>query len=240
MIKIEAVSKRFQIGKDSYIQALSNISFEFDNGEIVGLIGLNGAGKTTLIKVLAGLYMPDSGNLCEEPHKSEKPLLRSLLSAGQGLYKSLTVERLIKYFGKLQNQDFDFYSTEVKELINFLDLNSFLNKKIETLSAGWKQKILVLLTFLNDPELILLDEPSSFLDFLGQKQLDELIELHKSKGKYIVYATHNLHDIEKKCDKIALIDKGVLLFFDTKENLLKKYEVQSLEDVVYKCLFSLI
>ena len=251
MIKIENISKRFypeKSSKSQIVEALINVSMEINRGEVIGLIGLNGAGKTTLIKILAGLYTPDTGKVEMVQTVNPPPfpphsyfmggakLRTSLLSAGQGLYRALTVERLINYFGILQNKDFDFQDHEVIELVEFLGLKPYLQKKIETLSSGWRQKVLVLLAFLNDPDLILLDEPSSFLDFLGQRELFELIDKEKKKGKYIVYATHNLFDIETRCDKIALLDKGALKFFETKENLFKEYNTQSLEEIVLKLL----
>ncbi|MCL2064880.1 MAG: ABC transporter ATP-binding protein [Candidatus Cloacimonetes bacterium] len=242
MIEVENISKSFllpqnMISKYSSLTersfyALSDISFEINKGEVIGLIGLNGAGKTTLIRVLAGLYEPEKGVIKYNNHPiNQKPRI-SILTAGQGIYQSLSVESLIRYFGYLQNKNFNFDSKEVDDLIMFLGLKMHKKTKIETLSSGWKQKIFLLLAFLNDPELILLDEPSSYLDFLGQKELDELIDLFKKREKYIVYATHNLHEIEKKSDKIAFIDKGLLIFFDSKLNLLAKYNNKSLEEIV--------
>ena len=226
-MKIDNISKSFLQTDKSYLQALANISFEMKPGEITGLIGLNGAGKTTLIKIMAGLYKHDEGYL-------QIDLKKSLLSAGQGIYKNLKVCQLINYIGLLQNKTFDINKYEIQELIHFLNLESFLDKKIETLSAGWKQKILILLTFFNDPELILLDEPSSFLDFHGQKQLDELIYHSKHKGKYVLLTSHNLNEIEKKSDNILFLDKGKQVFFETKESITNRLLGQSFESFIYK------
>jgi sodium transport system ATP-binding protein len=216
MINLKNITKRFKT-----IIALSDISFDILPGEIVGLIGLNGAGKTTLLRTLSGLYTLDGGEVNFDFDTTVTPRKVALLSSESGLYHTLTTERMINYFGLLQNPDFKV--SDIAHIIEHLKIQSVMNKKIEQLSSGWKQKILIILTFMNEPQIILLDEPSNYLDFYGQNQLDELLKTEKSKGKYIVYATHNLHQIETKCDKVVLLHDGKILhqFLPPFENISK-------------------
>jgi ABC-type multidrug transport system ATPase subunit len=222
MIHIKSITKHY-----AKTIALSEVSFEMNPGEIVGLIGLNGAGKTTLIRVISGLCKLYRGEVHFDFNKSATPRLVSVLSAEQGLYKSLTSEMMINYFGRLQNPA--FHISDINHLIKQLNIQPVIDKKIEHLSSGWRQKILVLLTFMNDPQIILLDEPSNYLDFLGQQQLEELINTEKTKGKYIIYATHNLHSLETKCDKVIFLHDGKLL-----QQFLPPF------DNIYKTVFTLV
>jgi ABC-2 type transport system ATP-binding protein len=226
MIRIDNISKSFKQNK-----VLKDISLLINSSEITGLIGLNGAGKTTLIRTIAGLYTPDSGNVIFDFNTTNLTRKIALLSAEQGLYRTLTVEKTIKYFGTLQNENFDIKSKKTSDLINTLGIKAVLNKKIEELSSGWRQKVLILLTFINNPKIILLDEPSNYLDFFGQKQLSELLLCHTENANYTVYASHNLHDIEKKCDRIILIHEGLILFDINKSDI-----HESLEEMIFKVL----
>jgi len=214
MISLNNISKKFH-----NLYALKDITLTIHPSKITGLIGLNGAGKTTLIRTIAGLYKPTTGNIVCNFISNITARKISLLSCEQGLYNSLTTKKTIEYFGILQDKDFHINATDIQELIQQLGLQAIYNEKIETLSSGWRQKVLILLTFMNDPQVILLDEPSNYLDFLGQRQLDALLHKAKDNGKYIVYASHNLYDIERKCDQILLLHNGELLFYKPKEEI---------------------
>lgn len=222
MIEVLNVYKSFGV------EVLSAVSFCMYPGKITGLIGLNGAGKTTLIRVLAGLYSADKGMVNLAGVKKI-----SLLSAEQGLYKSLKVKMLIEYLGKLQAESFDLLSEEHQFLLKKLQLDKVLDKKVAELSSGWKQKLLLSLSFLNQPDLILLDEPGNYLDFEGQRQLNELLQKYKEIGKYILLATHNLHEAELKCDRIVFINQGRIVFSRDKKELCKD---NSLENIVFGLL----
>ena len=236
MIILENICKRFEIRKKFHIEVLSDINLNISPGKITGLIGLNGAGKTTLIKVIAELYRPTAGSIDFDFDVSNVIRKTSFLSSEHGLYKNLSSEKLIRYFGQLQNPLFDYNGNDVKNLIELLEMKEILNKKISVLSSGMRQKLLILLAFINDPEIILLDEPANYLDFLGKKQLDDLVNIFKEKNKYIVYATHNLHDICLKCDKCAFLHNGHLVFYDEMENIYSNYKSNNLEEIVFKII----
>ena len=201
MIRLRNISKSFFIAKKQTVEVLSDISADIEPGKITGIIGLNGAGKTTLIRIIAELYKPSSGDVLFDFKSQNIVRKTAILSSEQGLYRNLSTKMIIEYFGRLQNEAFNFHSPEVKRLIEILGLEKVLHIKTEILSAGTRQKLLLLLTFINDPEVILLDEPANYLDFLGKKRLDDLMMEFRDKNKYILYATHNLHDIEQKCEK---------------------------------------
>jgi len=219
MITINNISKGFQTTRHQYSEILKDISFTIHPGEITGLIGLNGAGKTTLIRTIAGLYTPNKGSIdfIIDSQTTKKNI--SVLSSEHRLYGTLSVKKNINYFGILSDPDFDIDHPDTQQMIKFLQIHDVYDKPIEKLSSGWRQKILILLAFLHKPQLLLLDEPSSYLDFLGQRQLDSLIQLAKNAGKCILYASHKLHDIQTKCDNIILLHEGRLLMNEKRENI---------------------
>lgn len=240
MIRIDNLSKSFyKEKKESLI--LQNINLTIKPGQITGLIGLNGAGKSTLIKVIAGLYKDYNGRV-EFPDEFLNPEDRqiSMLSSEQGLYNNLKVKKLIFYYGSLFSKNFEYKNIEIQNLVNFLGLDSIIEKQVSGLSSGWRQKLLIMLTFMCNPRVILLDEPSNFLDFQGQQQLNKLIEDAKSNGKYIIYASHNLYEIEKISDNIIFIHQGKIVFHkDVSEiinNETNKYKNSKLNDIIREYL----
>ena len=234
MLKLNSISKRFPVAKKLHIDVLSEISLEIPPGKIIGLIGLNGAGKTTLLRIIAELYKPTSGLITFDLDTQNVVRKTALLSSEHGLYRNLTTEQMIRYFGLLQNKNFQFDTNEVQDLIFSLGLKDILSKKVDILSSGMRQKLLILLAFINDPYIILLDEPATYLDFLGRKQLDDLLTIYKQKNRYIVYATHNLNDVTARCDHCILLDQGKVLFAEDLEQLFMHHNTRNLEQIVWK------
>jgi len=233
VIRLRNVSKKIEINKKKYIEVLSNITLDIEPGEITGLIGVNGAGKTTLIKLISELYKPSNGTIEYDFDLNRFSRKSSILSSTQGLYKNFTVKNIISYFGYLQSDSFNFYSNDVASLIEILCLKSVLEKNINELSSGTHQKLLVLLAFINDPAIVLLDEPTYYLDFIGKIQLEEII-LSRKDNKYILYTSHNFKDIEKICTKCALLHEGKLLLYDKLINIYQTNKSRNLEKIICK------
>ncbi|MCK9328272.1 MAG: ABC transporter ATP-binding protein [Candidatus Cloacimonetes bacterium] len=230
MIELNHISKIFypKKYKSQGYKSLDDINLEILPGQIVGLIGLNGAGKTTLLKLIAGLYKPTYGEISIKV-SYVKDYRVSMLSSEQGLYNHLSVKQLVDYFGTLQNKDFSYQDNDTKILIDYLKIESVFDKQISTLSSGWRQKVLILLSFINNPDIILLDEPSNYLDFQGQKQLNTLIIEAKKRNKYIVYASHNLFEIERIADSIIFIHQGRVIFYKDKAKLYQEEKINNPE-----------
>ena len=226
MIELNNICKSFynkQGMKTQEFKSLENICLEIIPSQITGLIGLNGAGKTTLLRVIAGLYQPTQGEMSVK-FSSIKEHRVSMLSSEQGLYKHLSVKNLIHYLGSLQNSDFSFNDDNTKYLISFLQLEKIIHKQVSALSSGWRQKVLILLAFINNPDIILLDEPSNYLDFQGQEQLSVLINQAREKHKTIIYASHNLFEIERIADSIIFIHQGKVVFHKLKDEMYDDFE----------------
>jgi ABC-2 type transport system ATP-binding protein len=228
MIIVNELTKKFKMkGKKEYFYAVDNLSFNVNKGEIYGLIGPNGAGKTTTLKMLSTLILPESGyatingiDVVKKPDliKDEIGLLSGEFA--RSLYWRLTGKQNIEFFAKLKNtrnarERIDF-------LLNLFDLDEFKNELIMKYSTGMKHKLAFAVGLLNDPPVLLLDEPLSGMDPLTSHKIKNLIKT-EFKDKTIILASHNLFEIEQLCDRIGLINKGKLQIQGSPEELKENY-----------------
>ncbi len=217
---IKNLNKNFEEHK-----VLNNISIELKKSEITGLLGINGAGKSTLMRILAGYYDNWDGEINingidfkKELNKAQK--ITGYLPENNPLYKEMYVEEYLEFITSLYNIKSDnFY-----EIIEQTGLKNVLNKKIETLSKGFKQRIGIASSIIHNPELILMDEPTSGLDPI---QLNEIRNLIKkiSENKIILFSSHILQEIDLICDKIIIIDNGEIILNEYKNKLKRPLDV---------------
>lgn len=211
------------------IKALDSVSFSIKAGECFGFLGSNGAGKTTLMGMLYGFIFPTSGKI----EIFGKPLNQQNLSAlkrrigvvpqENNLDPDLSVlENLIVY-----SRYFDLNSKKAYEistrLLKFVNLHDWANVNVRKLSGGMKRKLVFVRGLVNDPELIILDEPTTGLDPRSRRQIWELIESLKHSGKTIILTTHYMEEAEILCDRIAIMNKGRIVLTDTPQNLSFKF-----------------
>lgn len=183
---------------------LNNLNLEVKDGEITALVGANGAGKSTLIRLIAGLYKPNSGIISMEDNAK----IGVLLGGDVSLYKKLTGYEIIKYFGKLHGLSDTSIQKQIENLDNILHFKKFMNKPSETFSRGMKQKTALVISIIHDPDILLLDEPSTGLDIEAANDVIKFIKYLKGKKKTILIATHNIFEISDLSDNIAFINHG--------------------------------
>lgn len=196
-------------------RALDGVTFDVKPGEIFGLLGPNGAGKTTTIRVSLGIIEPDSGEILfggKELTVAMKDRL-AYLPEERGLYRKSKVIDVLIYFGGLRN----ILPTEArKRAMHWLqrfELSGVADHKVDELSKGMQQKIQFISCLLHDPELLILDEPFSGLDPVNQIVIKDLIRELKTKGKTIIFSTHQMEQAEKLCDDICLINEGRVVLY---------------------------
>jgi ABC-2 type transport system ATP-binding protein len=206
IIEVQNLKKYFASQK-----AVDDISFEIPVGNIFGLLGPNGAGKTTLIRMLTGIFYPDSGSI----NFNGKPfnLANDSLGIGympeeRGLYKKMKIGDQALYLGQLKGLSRADAMEAIKYWFVKLDMQSWWNKKVEDLSKGMSQKLQFVTTVLHKPKLIILDEPFSGLDPLNANLIkDEIFQLAKN-GTTIIFSTHRMEQVEEICNHIILVNKG--------------------------------
>jgi len=209
------------------IYAVDHVNLNVKRGDILGLIGLNGAGKTTTLKILSTLIIPDDGTATIDGYDVVKDVdvVRGKvgLLAGEfarSLYWRLTGIQNLKFFANLRNM----WNPEerINELIDMFNLKDYKNDLVMKYSTGTKHKLALAVGLLNDPQVLFLDEPLTGIDPVTAYEIKELVK-NKFKEKTIIWASHNLYEIEEMCDQIALIDNGKIVLEGDPETLKKNY-----------------
>lgn len=217
--------KRFFKPEYRVVKALDGVTFAIGRGESVGYIGLNGAGKSTTIKLMCGVLVPTSGTVTVgglEPHKSRTATARRIgLMMGQRsqLLWDLPVRESFFLLGRIYDLKADVYRVSVKRLLDVLDMGDLWNTPARTLSLGQKTRCDLALTFLHDPEVVFLDEPTIGLDVLARERIRDFLRQEKDRGVTIFLASHDLDDLEIVADRVMLVHRGKLLFDGTQEAL---------------------
>ncbi|MBP6888943.1 MAG: ABC transporter ATP-binding protein [Candidatus Pacebacteria bacterium] len=209
-IEVKNISKEY--GTKKKIHVVKNVSFSVTVGSVFGFIGPNGAGKTSTIKMIVGLSHPTSGAVTvfnESPFSLAVKKRLGFMPESPQFYQYLTGEEFLLMVAEL----FSIESTKekVKQLLKEVDLAHGAHKRIRTYSKGMLQRLGLAQAMLNDPDLLLLDEPLDGLDPLGRAEVKKIIKNLKEKGKTIFINTHILGDVEEICDTVAIIDQGELL-----------------------------
>lgn len=240
-IKLENISKTYNKGK---VQALQNISFEVQKGELFGLIGPDGAGKTTLFRILTTLLFADSGkaSVMEKDVITDYKYIRNNVGYMPGkfsLYQDLTVEENLNFFATIFGTTIEENYDLVKEI--YVQIEPFKNRRAGKLSGGMKQKLALSCALIHKPEVLFLDEPTTGVDPVSRKEFWEMLKRLQQKGITILVSTPYM-DEAALCDRIALIQNGKILKTDTPEHIAKDfpfdlYNVRS--DDMYQLLLDL-
>jgi len=226
MIEISNLYKRF--GK---VQVLEGVSLEINGGGIFAILGPNGSGKTTLIKSILGMVIPQSGSIKIDNNpiegKWEYRKKINYLPQIARFPENLTVRELIGMIKNLRTQE-----ANDKELIELFDLAPFMDKKLGNLSGGTKQKVNLVLTFMFNCPLLILDEPTTGLDPVSLIRLKDLIRNEKEAGKTILITTHIMDFVETMADEIVFLLEGKIYFKGTVNELKKKSDRNDLEHAI--------
>ncbi|MEP7037247.1 MAG: ABC transporter ATP-binding protein [Acidobacteriota bacterium] len=221
------LKKFFRLSVKPPVEALKDVSFDIEKGEIFGLIGKNGAGKTTLTKIIATLVQPTDGNVLVENFDSveDEVKVRSLIGLAtaeeRSFYWRLTSEQNLIFFARLYGIDDKSARRRIAELFEELNLQELAKRRFSELSTGNKQRLAVARALLPKPPILLLDEPTRSLDPLAASNMRDLIML--LEGVSILLTSHNLAEIEELCSRVAIIAKGEIRAVDTPENLRRSH-----------------
>jgi ABC-2 type transport system ATP-binding protein len=222
VIKLENLTKKF-----GNFTAVSSVNLEVRRGETIGLVGPNGAGKTTVIKMIAKILRPNSGKILISTNQNELKDLQHVSSTVSQIgflidipnFYNMTAYQLLKYFAKIQRYPKDKLESRIDELLMFFKLSEWKYERVRNYSKGMVQKLGIIQAILHDPDIIILDEPQTGLDPLARIEIRKYLRELQSLGKTIFVASHMLYEISEVCDKIALINLGKIIGFDTVENL---------------------
>jgi ABC-2 type transport system ATP-binding protein len=206
--------------------AVRDLSLSIEAGQMFGLLGPNGAGKTSSIRMMMGITLPDSGRISLFGMPFDRRSLDRVgyLPEERGLYKKMKVVDQLIFFGELHGLAREDARKRAIDWAARMDISGSLDKKTQELSKGMQQKIQFIATLLHDPDLIVMDEPSTGLDPVNTALLqDALLEL-KARGKAILFSTHRMDQVEKLCDAICLIDHGEAVLSGRMREIKSRYE----------------
>lgn len=215
MLKCENITKIFK--SDLLTQpfvALDGLSLSVPEGKVIGFLGANGAGKTTLIKILLGITYPTSGEakiLGEDITNFKVRSKVGYLPENHKFPLYLSGEMVLKYYAQLSNYKHPELDKRIDELLDLVNMKKWKKTKIKNYSKGMMQRLGLAQAIINDPELIFLDEPTDGIDPIGRKEIRDILENLKHQGKTIFLNSHLLSEIELVSDRVAILNKGVLI-----------------------------
>ncbi|WP_252504404.1 ABC transporter ATP-binding protein [Sporosarcina sp. Marseille-Q4943] len=217
-----------------YIQAVNDISFTVNKGEIVGLLGPNGAGKTTTIKMICGLLIPDAGTITINGMDNREKRLGALrhisavLEGNRNLYWRLTVRENLEYFAGNRGASRKDVAHQIEVLLTSFHLKEKENELVNRLSRGMQQKLAIAVAMLADSDVILLDEPTLGLDVETGYEVRELLRtIVDEYNRTIIISSHDMNVIQELCDRTVIINDGKVIVDDKVENLMKLFEVRA-------------
>ncbi|EGP4766529.1 ABC transporter ATP-binding protein [Enterococcus faecium] len=217
---------------------LNDISFTIKDNEIIAIVGPNGMGKTTLLEIMMTLRNFDSGSMILMNDIVENRNLNKIrkkigviLQEG-GMYSYLKTEEILTLFASFYNID----KPRIDEVIQIFDLTSHLSIKFQALSGGWKQRVLLAITFLHKPELLFLDEPTTGLDPAASENLWKAIKIAKGEGATIILSTHSMEEVDMYSDRVMVLNKGKIASYDTPDYIKQQYNAKFFKEAYFKIL----
>ena len=214
-LSVANLSKTFRVGFwRKKVEAVHRLNFEVYDGEIFGIVGPNGAGKTTTMKMLTGLIFPDEGTVelfGESAAETSSRRRLGYLPEEPYFYDHLTVTELLHYYGSLHGVSGGEVDERLDDLLNLVGLADVPHRPLRKFSKGMRQRAGIAQALVNDPELVILDEPQSGLDPVGRKDVRDLIFRLREQGKTVIFSSHILVDVEAVCDRVAVMNEGELV-----------------------------
>ncbi|UWD47593.1 ATP-binding cassette domain-containing protein [Clostridioides difficile] len=227
--------KKIKTKKEDFF-AVNNVSFSVEEGEIVGILGPNGAGKTTLLRMLGGILTPTSGNISVsgydysiDRNSAKKEI--GYLSGNTKLYGRLSPRELLTTFGSLYEMTKEEIEESIKNVVKVMDMNEFIDNRIENLSTGQTQRTSIARCLIHSPKVYIFDEPTLGLDVLSSASIIDFMKNEKLIGKTVLYSTHYMEEAEILCDKILMIHNGKIIASGTPQSLKEESGVNNLRDV---------
>jgi ABC-2 type transport system ATP-binding protein len=219
-VEVSHLAKRF-----GETQAVADVSFSVDPGEIFGLLGPNGAGKTTTIRMMLDIFKPDAGTVSVFGGALDLGKKRRIgyMPEERGLYKDLKLEPTLVYLATLKGLDEKTAQARLGAWLERMELAEHRQKKVQELSKGMQQKAQIIATLLHEPDLIVIDEPFAGLDPVSTRLVKQILEEQRGAGRSILMSTHQMYQVEALCDRIVLIDEGRTVLYGAVHDIKRNF-----------------
>jgi ABC-2 type transport system ATP-binding protein len=222
---VEHLSKSF-----GDTQAVEDVSFEVEPGQVFGLLGPNGAGKTTTIRIMLDIFRPDSGRveiLGAAPDKACKDRI-GYLPEDRGLYKDVALDQVLVFLGTLKGLSDGEARNRLVPWLERMDLYEHRRKKVQELSKGMQQKAQLIAALLHEPDLVILDEPFVGLDPVNTRLIKEIIQEQVKAGRTVIMSTHQMYQVEALCNRIVLIDHGRTVLYGRVDEIKRDFAANAI------------
>lgn len=201
-------------------QILHNVSFTIESGKAMGFLGRNGAGKTTTIRTLMNVFKPDRGEFLLDGKVFDRGKYKiGYLPEERGMYQKINIIDQLVYFGELKGMKSKEAKKSALELLEKVELGEYANKKLETLSKGNQQKVQILQAIINEPDIVVFDEPFSGLDPVNSMVLKDIISEFIRKNRIVIFSSHQMSYVEEFCDDVTFIKQGKIILSDNLERI---------------------
>ena len=238
MIHVDNLCKSFRDLRRGQVLAVNGVSFDVRPGEIFGLLGPNGAGKTTTMRILCTVLKPTSGSVTlagydvvTQPNEVRRNI--GFLSASTAIYDRMSAWELVEYFGRLYGLEGDRLRERMEQVFASLQMNDFRDVLGSKMSTGMRQKVSIARAIVHDPPVLIFDEPTTGLDVLVGRAVLLNIERLRGLGKCILFSTHIMREVEKLCDRVAIISKGRIRTCGTLAELREQHGQNDLEELFF-------
>src|SRR5947207_12997453 len=239
MIHVNNLVKSFHDLRRGQVLAVDHISFEARPGEVFGLLGPNGAGKTTAMRILCTVLKPTSGSASIAGYDvatQASDVRRNIgfLSVNTAIYDRMSAWELVEYFGRLYGMEKAKLRERMEEVFTSLQMNHFRDVLGAKMSTGMRQKVSIARAIIHDPPVLIFDEPTAGLDILVGRAVMENIEKLRALGKCILFSTHIMREVERLCDRVAIVSKGRIQACGTLEELRQQHGQEDVEELFFR------
>jgi sodium transport system ATP-binding protein len=241
MIQVERLTKTFDDLRRGPVPALEDVSFEVSPGEVFGLLGPNGAGKTTCLRILSTVLRATSGRaviagweVSQHPERVRAQI--GFMSGNTGIYDRMTAWEMVEYYGRLYGIEESLLQQRLAQIFETLQMDEIRDLLGSKMSTGMKQKVSIARTIVHDPPVLIFDEPTSGLDVLVARAVLKAIESLRGQGKCIIFSTHIMREVEKLCDRVAVIHKGRILETGTVSELEQRHGQRDMEELFFELI----
>jgi sodium transport system ATP-binding protein len=241
MIHVHQLTKHYADLRRGPITALDGVSFRVQPGKIYGLLGPNGAGKTTALRILSTVLRPSGGSATINGYDvvTQAAQVRrqiGFMSANTAVYDRMTGWEMVEYFGRLHGIPQEFLTERMESLFDRLKMNDTRDILGAKMSTGMKQKVSVARAVIHDPPVLIFDEATAGLDVLVARALLNTVAELRDQGKCIVFSTHIMREVERLCDRIAIMHRGRILAEGTLEELRGQHGQRDLEELFFQLI----
>jgi len=241
MIHVRQLTKSYQELYSGEFTALDRVSFDVMPGQIYGLLGPNGAGKTTALRILSTVLKPTNGTATINGYEVQVAPEQvrhqiGFVSTNTAIYDRMTAWEMVHYFGLLYGMDPDQLQMRMESLFERFQMNEIRNMLGSKMSTGMKQKVSIARAIIHDPPVLIFDEATSGLDILVARQVLSTVEMLRDHGKCIVFSSHNMTEVQRLCDRIAIMNRGQILAEGSIEELVEQYDQFDLEELFYQMI----